>query len=182
MYARHNSIMIYRMQCIVRYIVLWSVLSKYWIWMLVRQKHFCTKTWLYLKQALHGFLDFELFKIRSNNYWNLWKTNNFALLHRHVCNKYLHLATSSTWHSFASHWLVFHTMQPMSVSHCITTHWPMLKFGGVSSSVESGLTSTSSLSNSLMRKSLNSPSNVLPSISFQENVVHLVFGDTFTAL
>ena len=42
----------------------------------------------------------------------------------------------------------------------------------VSSSVESGLTFTSSLSNSLMRKS--SPSNVLPSIIFRENVVHLV--------
>ena len=47
---------------------------------------------------------------------------------------------------------------------------------------DSCLTSTSSLSNSLMRKSLNSPSNVLPSISFRENVVHLVFGDEFTAL
>ena len=59
------------------------------------------------KQALYGFLEFELFKPRSNNYWNLWKTNNFALLHQHVCNKYLqHLATSSTRHSFASHWLV----------------------------------------------------------------------------
>ena len=33
--------------------------------------------------------------------------------------------------------------------------------------LKSGLTSTSSLSNSLMRKSLNSPSNVLPSISFR---------------
>ena len=56
-----------------------------------------------VKQALHGFLEFELFKTRSNNYWNLWKTNNFTLLHQHVCNKYLHLATSSTRHSFASH-------------------------------------------------------------------------------
>ena len=55
----------------------------------------------------------------------------------------------------------------MSSSHCLTTHWPMLKFGGVSSSVES------SLSNSLMRK-INSPSDVLPSISFRENLVHLV--------
>ena len=60
----------------------------------------------------------------------------------------------------------------MSAPHCTTTRWPMLKFGGESSSVESGLTSTSSLSNSLMRKSLNSPSNVLPRISFQENLVH----------
>ena len=42
-----------------------------------------------VKQALHGFLEFELFKTRSNNYRNLWKTNNFALLHQHVCNKYL---------------------------------------------------------------------------------------------
>ena len=67
-------------------------------------------------------------------------------------------------------------------THCTTTRWQMLKFGGESSSVESRLTSTSSLSNSLMRKSLNSPSSVLPSISFQENVVHLVFGDEFTAL
>ena len=50
-----------------------------------------------VKQALHGFLEFELFKTRSNNYWNLWKTNNFALLHQHVFNKYLqHLATFST--------------------------------------------------------------------------------------
>ena len=57
-------------------------------------------------------------------------------------------------------------MQPMSASHFTTTHWPMLKFGGVSSSVESGLPSTSSLSNSLMRKTLNSPSDVLSSISF----------------
>ena len=128
----------------------------------------------------HGFLEFELFKTRSNNYWNLWKTNNFALLHQHVCNKYL--ATSSTRHSFASHWLVFLPMQPMSAPHCTTTRWQMLKFGGESSSVESRLTSTSSLSNSLMRKSLNSPSNILPSISFQKNVVHLVFGDEFTAL
>ena len=136
-----------------------------------------------VKQALHGFLEFELFKTRSNTYWNLWKTNNFALMHQHVCNKYLkHLATSSTRHSFASHWLLFHPMQPMSAPYCTTTRWQMLKFGGESSSVESRLTSTSSLSNSLMRKSLNSPSNVLPSISFQENVVHLVFGDEFTAL
>ena len=135
-----------------------------------------------VKQALHGFLEFELFKTIFNNYWNLWKTNNFALLHQHVCNKYLHLATSRTRHSFASHWLVFHPMQPMSAPHCTTTRWPMLKFGGESSSVESGLSSTSSLSNSLMRKSLNSPSSVLPSISFRENVVHLVFGGEFTAL
>ena len=121
------------------------------------------------------FLEFELFKTRSNNYWTLWKTNNFALLHQHVCNnKYLHLATSSKRHSFASHWLVFHPMQPMSAPHCTTTRGPMLKFGG--ESVESGLTSTSSLSNSLMCKSCNSPSLVLPSISFRENVVHLVFG------
>ena len=60
----------------------------------------------------------------------------------------------------------------MSAPHCTTTYWPMLKFGGESSSVES----SSSLSNSLMRKSFNSPSSVLPSISFRENVVHLVFG------
>ena len=75
-----------------------------------------------------------------------------------MCNKYLqHLATSSTRHSFASHRLVFHPMQPMSAPHCTTTRWPMHKFGGESSSVESGLSSTSSLFNSLMRKSLNSP-------------------------
>ena len=136
-----------------------------------------------VKQALHRFLEFELFKTRSNNYWNLWKTNNFTLLHQHVCNKYLqHLATSSTRHSFASHWLVFHPMQSMSAPHCTPTRWPMLKFGGESSSVESGWSSTSSLSNSLMCKSLNSPSNVLPSISFRENVVHLVFGGEFAAL
>ena len=97
-----NSIMIFHMKCIVRYMVL-SVLSKYWFRTLVRRKHFCTKLGC-VKQALHGFLEFELFKTRSNNYWNLWKTNNFALLHQHVCNKYLqHLATSSTRHSFASH-------------------------------------------------------------------------------
>ena len=54
-------------------------------------------------------------------------------------------------------------------------HNSLLKFGGVSSwSVESGLPSTSSLSNSLMHKSLNSPSDVSPSISFLENIVHLV--------
>ncbi len=87
-----------------------------------------------VKQALHGFLEFELFKTRFNNHWNLWKTNNFALLQQHVCNKYLHLATSRTRHSFASHWLVFHLMPS----------WPMLKFGGESSSVESGLPSTAS--------------------------------------
>ena len=87
-------------------------------------------------QALHGFLEFELYKTRSNNYLNLRKTNKFTLLHQHVCNKCLqHLATSSTRHYFASHWLVFHMMQPMSASPCTTTHWPMLKFGGVSSSV-----------------------------------------------
>ena len=60
------------------------------------------------------------------------------------------------------------------ISHRTTIHRPMLKFGGVSSTVESGLPSTSSLSNSLMRKSLNSPSDVPPSISFRENIVHLV--------
>ena len=100
-----------------------------------------------VKQALHGFLEFELFKTKSSNYRNLWKTNQLSLLHQHVCNKCLqHLATSSTRHSFASHWLVFHLMQPMSASHWTTTHWPMLTFGGVSWSVESGLSSTSSLS------------------------------------
>ena len=60
------------MQCIVGYIVL-SVLSK--CWFLTRfggnisaPRHGC------VKQALHGFLEFELFKTRPNNYWNLWKT------------------------------------------------------------------------------------------------------------
>ena len=69
--------------------------------------------------------------------------------------------------------LIVDMMQLMSASHCTTTHWPMLKFGGVSSSVGSGLPSTSSLSN-YMRKSFNSPSDVLPSISFRENIVYLV--------
>ena len=48
----------------------------------------------------------------------------------------------------------------------------MTTFGGVSS--ESDLPSTSSLSNSLVRKSLNSSSDVLPSISFREDSVHLL--------
>ena len=158
--------MIYHIQCIVGYIVL-SVLSKCWFRTLVRRKHLCPKAWL----CETGIMWIPW--IWSNNYWNLWKTNKFALLHQHVCNKcQQHLATSSTRHSFASHWLVFHLMQRMSASHCTTAHWLMLKFGGVSSSVESGLPSTSSLPNSLMRKSLNSPSNVLPSISFRENVVY----------
>ena len=84
----------------------------------------------------------------------------------------------------------------MSASHCTTagtTHRPMLKFAGVSSSVESGFKSNqvlfshtynlqyvhfichphqSSLSNSLMRNGLNLPSDVTPSISFWENIVH----------
>ena len=40
-----------------------------------------------VNQALHGFLEFELFKTRSNNYLNLWKTNKFVFLHQHVCNR-----------------------------------------------------------------------------------------------
>ena len=127
-----------------------------------------------MKQALHGFLEFELFKTRSNNYWKLWKTNKFALLHQHVCNKYTTFHHFQYTTLFCITLIVFHPMQPMSAPHCTTTHWPMLKFGGESSSVESGLSSTSSLSNSLMHKTLNSPSDVLPSISFRENVVHLV--------
>ena len=45
-----NSILIYHMQCIVRYIVL-SGLSKYWFRTLVRRKHFCTKMWLSRPEA-----------------------------------------------------------------------------------------------------------------------------------
>ena len=69
--------------------------------------------------------------------------------------------------------LYFIIMMPMSASHRTIIHRPMLKFGGV----ESDLPSTSSLSNSLKRKSLNSPSDVSPSISFRENIVHLECSD-----
>ena len=135
------------MQCIVGYIVL-RVLSKCWFRTFVRWKHFCPKTRL-CETGITWIPWIWTVKTKSNNYWNLWKTNKFAF--QHVCNKCLqHLATSSTRHSFASHWLVFHLMHPMSASHCSTIHWPMLKFGGVFSSVESDLPSTSSLCNSLI--------------------------------
>ena len=40
-----NSIMIYRIQCTVGYLVL-SVLSKCWFRTLIPRKHFCPKSWL----------------------------------------------------------------------------------------------------------------------------------------
>ena len=79
-----NIIMMYHIQCTVGYIVL-SGLSKFWFRTLVPRKHFCPKSRC-VNQVLHGFLEFELFKTRSNNYLNLWKTNKFVFLHQHVCN------------------------------------------------------------------------------------------------
>ena len=93
-YVATNGIHDNHMQFIVGYILL-SVLSECWFRTLVRRKHFSPKLGC-VKQALHGFHEVEMFKMRSKNYWNLWKTNKFALSNQHVYNKCLqHLATSN---------------------------------------------------------------------------------------
>ena len=77
-----NSIMIYHIQCIVGYIML-SVLSKCWFRTLIRRNISASKVGC-VNQALHGFLEFELVKTKSNNYLNLWKTNKITLLRQHA--------------------------------------------------------------------------------------------------
>ena len=148
-----------------------SVLSKCWFRTLVRRKHFCPKTWL-CEPCRHYMDSLNLNCLKQDPTTtgtcgrlinSLYCISTFAINVYHICPLPVHDITFCITLTCISS-----DMQPMSASHCTTTHWPMLKFGGVSSSVESGLPSASSLSNSLMHI------RCLPSISFRDNVMHLV--------
>ena len=135
---------------------MFSVLSKCWFRTLFGGNISAPKLGC-VKQALHGFLEFELFKTRSNNYWNLWKTNKFALLHQHVCNKCLqHLATSSRAYTIIF-WITLTCISSDATNVRFTLDdnslvnaevWRCIFICRVRLTI-----STSSLSNSLMRKS-----------------------------